>query len=360
MTDSASTARLDAGSLADGRLSPAALRWAIGAGPSADALVSTVADIRRLVQTEFVARGDVLATTRRYAQINDLVTERLVRSAASELGLDLGQACWLAFGSQGRGEQTPATDQDNGLVFCSTDPASERARWLELGQRVNRALDDCGYRLCKGGVMAGEPGCCLTLDEWCDRFDTWISHGAPADLLHASIHFDLRALVGRADLAALMRQRIAARAATLPRFLKQMADNALRHPAALNWLGQVRSQRRGGCARFDLKLHGTAIFVETARLYALAHGIEAVGTLERLHAVAQVLRVPAHESDSWRAGFVGLQRLRLQAQADRGELADNPNLIAMEALGPLGRQLLKQGLQAARLLQQRTELDYGR
>ena len=51
------------------------------------------------------------------------------------------QACWLAFGSEGRGEQTIATDQDNGLLFVSDDPERDRPRWLAFALEVNQALD---------------------------------------------------------------------------------------------------------------------------------------------------------------------------------------------------------------------------
>ena len=344
----------------DTRLATATLRSAFEAARGTEALVRTAAEIRSQVHDQFESSGNVLATTCLYAQVNDLVSEQLVRACAAELGLDLGQACWLAFGSQGRSEQTLATDQDNGLVFCSNDSVPDRAPWLELGQRVNRALDGCGYSLCTGKVMAGQPGCCLTLREWCQRFDTWIEHGAPDDLLNASIYFDLRGVVGRTDLAVAMRQHFTARAAALPRFLKQMADNALRHAAPLDWFGRVRPLRRGGLELFDLKLSGTAIFVETSRLYALANAITATGTVERLDAVAQALRVPAQESAAWQAGFVGLQQLRLRSQAGSSQPAGNPNLIELDALSAIDHQTLKQGLRGARLLQQRAELDYWR
>ena len=36
---------------------------------------------------------------------------------AAQHGVDLSRVCWLAFGSEGRSEQTIATDQDNGIVF---------------------------------------------------------------------------------------------------------------------------------------------------------------------------------------------------------------------------------------------------
>ena len=44
--------------------------------------------------------------------------------------------------------------------------------------------------------MAMNPSWCLTSREWCERFDDWIEHGGPQDLLHASIFFDFRALAG--------------------------------------------------------------------------------------------------------------------------------------------------------------------
>ena len=60
------------------------------------------------------------------SHLNDVLTERLVQLCAAQHGLDLQRACWLAFGSEGRGEQTIATDQDNGLVFDSDDAERDR------------------------------------------------------------------------------------------------------------------------------------------------------------------------------------------------------------------------------------------
>jgi CBS domain-containing protein len=284
-----------------------------------------------------------------------------VRRTANELGLDLEQACWLAFGSQGRSEQTLATDQDNGIVFESDDPDLARARWLELGERVNRALDTCGFSLCRGRVMAGQPDCCLTGAEWCARFDHWMEHGAPQDLLNASIYFDVRALVGRHALVTALHDRIRSRAAPLPRFIKQLAENALRNPVSLSWFGSVRATRRDGQAMFDLKMQGTALFVEAARLYALAQGIGHVtATDERLDAVARALHVPAHECGVWCNGFEILQRLRLQVQARSPVSTENANWVAPDALDGVDVGLLRKALRAARLLQQRIELDYRR
>ncbi|MFZ5545191.1 MAG: DUF294 nucleotidyltransferase-like domain-containing protein [Pseudomonadota bacterium] len=293
------------------------------------------------------------------SHLNDLLTQRLVELLAGQEGLDLRRACWLAFGSEGRCEQTIATDQDNGLVFDSEAPDDERARWLRLGQRVNEALQRCGFPLCKGQVMAGRPHCCLSLHEWCERLDGWMAHGAPQDLLAACIYFDLRPVAGQLALAQPLRERITDQAQRLPRFIKQMAENALRNKAPLNWRGAIETEEVGGHARLNLKFHGTTLFVDAARVYALAQGVALTGTRARFEAAAERMRVPPHESKSWIVAFEFLQMLRLQAQVTPGATEPGrPNLIALDALNDIDRKVLKEALREARHLQQRMALDY--
>ena len=299
------------------------------------------------------------------SHLNDVLTERLVVLQAARHGLDLRRACWLAFGSEGRSEQTVATDQDNGLVFDSPDAERDRPAWLAFALDVNQSLDACGYPLCKGQVMASNPACCLTADEWQHRFGDWIEQGAPQDLLNASIYFDLRPLHGNLALAAPLRELIVGRAAQVPRFQKQMADNALQHRAPLNWLGAIDTHEIDGRPMLDLKLQGTVIFVEAARLFALAHGLPVLGTRERLEAAGPRMNVAITESESWVRAFEFLQMLRLQVQlGDEPSAtaltgaADNPNLIDVDTLNDIDHRMLKETCRVARRLQQRLEMDY--
>ena len=299
--------------------------------------------------------------TQLISHLNDRLTERLILLLAAECGTDMRRACWLAFGSEGRSEQTLATDQDNGLVFESDDPERERPAWLAFGRRVNEALDACGYPLCKGRVMAGEPECCMTPAEWCERFRMWIENGAPADLLKACIYFDFRPLVGRQELVQPMRDLVARDAARVPRFLKQMAENALHNAAPLGWFGRIEADKVDGRSMFDLKFHAAMIFVDAARLYSLATGGAWTGTRERLLAAGSALQVPAAESESWVVAFEFIQMLRLRAQLqDEPSATANPNLIAIGTLNDIDRHMLRESLRLARRLQQRIELDYRR
>lgn len=327
-----------------------ALRHAADVG----SLEALAADTRRLARNLLGQGVGARQLTELISRLNDLLTERLVTLIAAEAGVDLQRVCWLAFGSEGRSEQTVATDQDNGLVFVSDDPARDRPALLAFARRVNDALDACGFPLCRGNVMASNPECCLTADEWCARFARWIEHGAPEDLLAASIYFDLRPLVGRHELAAPLRDLIVERASQAPRFVKQMADNALAHAPPLNWHGGFNAQR------IDLKLQGTAIFVDAARLYALAHGIAETNTRRRFEAAAAVIGLPATEGEAWIGGFEYLQMLRLRAQIDSAALAERQNELDVTTLNDIDRRVLKESLRVARLLQQRLALDYRR
>ena len=328
------------------------------------------ADAIRLLARHLLGQGvQARQLTQLVSHLNDGLTEAIVGWLARRRGLDLDRACWVAFGSEGRGEQTIATDQDNGLVFDSADPEADRPRWLDLAREVNQVLDDCGYPLCKGNVMASNPQCCLSGEEWAHRFAHWIEHGAPEDLLSASIYFDYRPLAGNAALLAPLNATVRSGVALPPRFLRQMAQNALRSRVALNWRGAIDAKVLDGQRVVDLKLSGTAIYVDAARLFALAQGIAATGTRERCEAAAVAMKVPARESQAWVSGFEFLQMLRLRVQLQRqaGTAAEslrparhdaNPNLIDIDSLDDLDLRLLKETMRVARLMQHRLELDY--
>jgi CBS domain-containing protein len=348
------------------RLSLNEVSAGIRAARDVDSLRAQARDIRRLARNLLGQGIQARQLTELITHLNDLLTEQMVHLVAQRRALDLGRACWLAFGSEGRGEQTVTTDQDNGLVFESDDPWRDRPKWLALAREVNEALDGCGYPLCKGQVMASNPKCCLTQSEWVQRFSDWMEHGAPEDLLNAAIYFDLRAVAGQTALAQPLRRLVTWRASRLPRFIKQISDNTLRNRVPLNWRGGIDAQVVDGREVIDLKLQGTMLFVDAARLYALAHGIGETATRARFESIGRTLKVPPQESEGWIAAFEFLQMLRLkvQIQRDRPDSSalpgTNPNLVEVQALNEMERSMLKETLRVAHRLRQRIELDYKR
>lgn len=322
-----------------------------------DTLKLVAQDIRRFARSLLSQGVQARQLTALISHLNDVLTERLLELKAAQHGVDLSRLCWLALGSEGRSEQTIATDQDNALILPDAITPAQRQQVLGFARDVNEALDACGYPLCKGGVMAGNPACCLTLREWRERFAHWIEHGAPQDLLNASIYFDFRPLAGDATLGQALRAEVGARVQQVPRFLKQMALNALTRTPPLNWVGGIAADEQG---QIDLKLQGTAIFVDAARLYGLAHGVVATGTRERLEAIGPILGVTAGEYEAWVRGFEFLQMQRLQIQLEGAAPGERPNHIAVDSLNDIDRRILKEAFRVARTLQQRIQLDYER
>jgi len=339
------------------------LHTAIRTAVTLEDFKGAAADIRQTTRTLLAQGVQAPALTELISHLNDVLTQQMVTVKAHAHGLDLGQACWLAFGSEGRCEQTVATDQDNGLIFVSEDPQRDRPAWLAFAREVNEWLDACGYPLCKGQVMASNPACCLTPQEWRERFLKWIEQGSPEDLLAASIYFDLRPLAGQLDLAQGLMELVADKARANPRFCRQLAEEVLRSPAALGWLGGIEAQSIDGVAMLDLKLHGTAVFVAVARLRSLAEGITEVNTRRRLEAIARIRGVPAHHAQAWVSAFEFLQMLRLRTQLQGPDPATphaGPNHIRLDALNDIDERILKETLRLVRRLQQDVELDYRR
>ena len=257
-----------------------------------DELITVAAGIRQLSH-HLVAQGVTAShLTKLISRLNDQLTVRLLTLMAIEFGIATESFCWLSFGSEGRQEQTIATDQDNGILYVAGEVARDRV--LEFADRANRSLAACGFPLCKGNIMAGNPQWCLTYEQWDALFAGWIDRGDPNALLNASIFFDFRPLFGNIALADRLRAGVVRRAQN-GRFLKQMADNALRNrPPSFGGLIESLFSDRGP-AHVDLKMNGTVPFVDAARIWTYAAGLAETNTSERFTRLAELGRLP--ESD---------------------------------------------------------------
>jgi CBS domain-containing protein len=333
----------------------------IRAADDMERLIALSADVRAHAQ-ELLYQGTAPeALTEVIASLNDVLVQRVLDLEFSRFDARGVSFCWLALGSEGRREQTFFTDQDNGIIFDgSAAPDEARALLLPRAANVNDALARCGFPLCKGGVMAGNPTWCLSLAEWRQRFAEWIDSGDPHALLHSAIFFDFRAVHGERELSNALREDLHSRVARSPRFLHQMAANALKNRPPLGIMGEFRtsgSQAERGT--IELKMGGAMPFVDAARIYSLAGASAHTNTCDRLREFARRAQVPALEAQAWIDGFLFVQVLRLRHQ--RVQLAAGEplsNRVAPSALNDLERRVLKEALRQAKRLQARLALDY--
>jgi CBS domain-containing protein len=238
---------------------------------SIEMLAGAAGDVRALARSLLVQGMGAEQLTQVVSALNDSLTQRVLEIVGRRHALD-GRWCWIALGSEGRMEQTLATDQDNALILEPGTGAGARSASLAFADEANRALDACGFPLCKGEIMARNPRWCLTLDEWRATFADWIRNAIPQALLNAAIFFDLRPLAGEGRLAGQLRDALLQQAAGSPAFLRAMAENALQAKPPIGLLRDfITDDSEAFPGTLDLKKLGVRPLVDAARVWALGH-----------------------------------------------------------------------------------------
>jgi CBS domain-containing protein len=313
-------------------------------------------DIRRLTQHLLEQGVAAEPVTRTIASLNDALTRHAIQIVLRNHDLANVEWCWLALGSEGRGEQTFATDQDNAILFTAPDSElteSRRQRLLAFAREVNGALDALGFPLCTGNVMAGNPDLCRSMDEWKVKFLQWLREPTPQALLNANIVFDFRPLFGDTTLCDALRAWLLAYTQANAPFLRLMVQNALAVDAPV---GLIRMFAVDDDGTIDLKTRGTRLFVDCARVFALAHGIAETGTAARLTLAGDELHVERRHVEATLDAFQYLQLLRLRQQSASGGGA--PNRIDPYALNEIEQRMLKEAFRQAKQLQERLRMTY--
>lgn len=337
-----------------------AISGAIRGARDLDGLIAAAEAIRRLAQRTLAEGGAAEPLTQMISTLNDHLTVRLIELTKAEFDLPKLPWAWLAFGSEGRYEQTLSTDQDNGLVFACGEGEAEAVRraFLPFAAEVNRRLDACGFPLCKGNVMASNPELCLSVNEWHARFASWLRSTTPQALLNATIYFDFRPIYGDESLADELSEWLRKNIPSATLFLRFMAENALRARPPLGMIRDFNFDVNEAFPRtIDLKAFGTRLFVDVARILALANGISETGTPQRLRAAAEKGKIGRDDVGAIIDGFFFLQQLRLRQQQD-GSPQGLANRVDPERLNELDRFVLKEAFKQAKKLQGRIQMDY--
>jgi CBS domain-containing protein len=339
------------------------IRQAIESATGIAELQQSAADVRQLAFNMLAQGVGAGQLTQFISALNDALTKRIVQLNLENHNFDGIEWAWLAFGSEGRDEQTFSTDQDNGIVFSLPEGQTEealKARFLAFALDVNKDLDRCGFPLCKGNIMASNPEWCLTLEKWKTQFTEWVRSPHPEALLNASIFFDFRALFGSHALVDSMRRHLLALSTSNSLFLQAMARNALQVQPPLGKLRDFLTDLEPGHpGKVDLKKYGIRIFVDVARIYALAAGVHNTNSVQRLRIAAQRLSIREEEINAILEAFDFIQLLRLRHQYLEGEPGrQGDNLINPDELNELDRRILKESFRQARKIQNRLKLDY--
>jgi CBS domain-containing protein len=330
------------------------------AANSVEALARAADDIRRLTQNLLAQGVAAEPLTRTIAALNDALSRRAIDLALAHHDLGDTVWCWLSLGSEGRGEQTFATDQDNAIVFRAADDDDARRRrdaLLAFASAVNASLDRLGFPLCTGNVMARNAELCLSVEEWKLKFLGWIRAPTPQALLGANIVFDFRPMYGESTIADELRKWLFGYTQANPAFLRLMVQNALDVEPPIGIIRAFVVDEAPVKGTLDLKARGTRIFVDCARVFSLALGLAETSTAARLRLAGARLGVEARHVDAAVEAFHFLQLLRLRRQ-DEGAAPESANRIDPYALHDVDQRMLKEAFRQAKLLQDRLRMSY--
>ncbi|MBK1718349.1 DUF294 nucleotidyltransferase-like domain-containing protein [Thiocystis violacea] len=334
---------------------------AIGRARDLGAMAIIANRVRRRGAELFHAGMGVDALCQWISGLNDLIAMRIIELIEDEYDLPAVPWCWLVFGSEGRLEQTFASDQDNGLLFVVPDPGSTesiRDAFLPFAQDVNKALHHCGMERCRGEIMAGHPDCCLSADEWRQRFANWLRVPDPRATLRSTIFFDFRPLYGQSDAADQLRAWLINEAPGHGRFFHALAEQAINIRPPLGWAGQFTYDGHRDFPRtIDLKLQGARYFMDAARVWALRQGIGATNTAERLRATGAARGQRSEETAADIEAFHLIQRFRIRQQLQTQDL-DAVNRVNPKDLNDLHRIMLKEALKQAHKVQSRLRQEF--
>lgn len=273
--------------------------------------------------------------------------------------------CFLILGSGGRKEMLLGPDQDHALLYEDVPPAQlaeVESFFAPLARDVVAALQQIGYPVCDGQVMADHPQWRGRLCDWRERIRDWIADSEPQQIRNSSIFFDFAALAGDSTLVTELREIVRAEVRDQPGFLYQMMALDLRYKVPLGLLGGFVLERGGEHAgKLSLKLGGIIYIVDCVRMFALDKGIMETDTLGRLSALIDSHVFTAATAEHIRAAFEALTFLRLRQEISLRETGNQTDhYLDPNTLSKTDQDLLRDAFQAVSKLQDSTKRYFSR
>ncbi|MEI5640604.1 MULTISPECIES: DUF294 nucleotidyltransferase-like domain-containing protein [unclassified Pseudoalteromonas] len=290
--------------------------------------------------------------------LTDALTARLIYLYQEEHGNAPCRFAWICFGSQAREEQTLHSDQDNGLLLPDNISNSERDYFAGLGRFVCEQLNECGIQSCPGNIMASNPACRGTVNEWVARFSKWILSPTPKAMLNCKIYFDMRFIDGAGDLYSALSQGLA-NISKNELFYAAMATDINTNSVPIGIFQQFKLETDKSKHKYlDLKKRGVAIINDVVRLYSLKAVVARANTLERLEALAKHQLLAKEDVENLKDCWRFLTQLRLKTQINREGLPGN--CINPENLSSLERHQLKEAFYLVKQAQQASAFKFAR
>jgi CBS domain-containing protein len=322
-----------------------------------DGLVPVALKLNRVIGLLLKEGAKASNITRIISELNDRLVKKVLELAEKKFGASPVSYCWIAFGSEGRKEQTFKTDQDNAIIYADpkTPAQGQEAKeyFAEFTLYVRDGLTKCGFPLCPANYMASNPQWCQPLSVWKKYFRNWIMTPTPEALLRSLIFFDFRGLYGNLSLAGDLRDYLINALKDQNIFLAQIASVITRNRPPLGFFKSFILEKNGEHRdEVNLKLRGIGPLVDLIRLFSLESGAAETASIERLHALKDRHPIVMELGDEIEQAFEFITLLRIHRQLEQIEKGDPlDNFINPSALSNLEKKSLKESFQLILKLQ---------
>ncbi len=251
-------------------------------------------------------------------------------------------ACLAVMGSEGRGEQTVRTDQDNALILAA--PVDE-----ELLQTFRRdftaALESFGFAPCPGEVMVRNPMWSRPLSDYLAAFRRWVAIPDENAHMNVAIFYDAIAVAGDATLLNEAKAQLIDAARASSAYMAHFARATVAFPMPIGFFNNLLTLDGRGDA-VDLKKGGIFPIVHGVRSLALERGLIETGTAQRIQKLVELGALSRDLGRELTQSLFFLMTLRLDAQLAG---AGAPSALVRPAeMSSLQRDLLRDAFQVVK------------
>jgi len=246
-------------------------------------------------------------------ELHDELIHRVVALAIKQVSSQHGPPpspfTFFVMGSAGRLEQSVWSDQDHGIIYLDTFDKA-KSYFLTLGKEISKGLYLAGYRYCDGGVMAGNPFWCKSLNEWEQQLSKWMVESTWESIRYLLIFLDGRSIYGNIAYVEKLKDHIYQNMKQ-HHLLTKSLNNTLHLKKGINVLGNLLTETHGTHAgKLNIKEIGLFPYVNAIRLLSMKEKLRETSSLLRLEKIPDSL-ITKNDKAFFKKQFLNLLNYRL-------------------------------------------------
>ncbi|UHA72609.1 DUF294 nucleotidyltransferase-like domain-containing protein [Paenibacillus sp. 481] len=233
----------------------------------------------------------------RQQQLDGTVSEVRKTSGKSEVNV-AGDVSGVSDVSESRdvGDVSVVSESSDARDASDTRDAGQHMAFatryfMEWGTRMTNGLSTAGFPPCTGKVIASEPEWNGSMSKWLARVMDWSHLADWESMRYLSISLDMRTVYGDVELEQRWRASLTELAGRQTHLYKALVRNGMRRKRSCNAFGQLICERHGQHAgAFDFKYRSYVPFMQAIRARTWAEQLDlTAGRTERTSTMERII-----------------------------------------------------------------------